>query len=85
MHPKIRELADTSQFSRRTVREAADYLPEDDAVLDAAIGEAVGRRDIMGLLLFVCAALSRDRPVLSCLRPHGLQLVAAAGPACCIA
>jgi|GEM_PF-733235 len=37
MHPKIRELADTSQFSRRTVREAADYLPEDDAVLDAAI------------------------------------------------
>ena len=30
-----------SQFSRRTVREAADCLPEDDAVLDAAIGEAV--------------------------------------------
>ena len=45
MHPKIRELADTSQFSRRTVREAADYLPEDDAVLDAAIGEAVARRE----------------------------------------
>ena len=47
-HPKIRELADTSQFSRRTVREATDYLPEDDAVLDAAIGEAVVRRDIRG-------------------------------------
>lgn len=30
MHPKIRELADTIQFSRRTVREAAGYLPEDD-------------------------------------------------------
>ena len=51
MHPKIRELADTSQCSRRTVREAADYLPEEDAVLDAAIGEAMGRRDIMWLLL----------------------------------
>ena len=47
MYPKTRELADTSQFSRRTVREAADYLPEEDAVLDAAIGEAMGRRDIM--------------------------------------
>ena len=51
MHPKIRELADTSQFSRLTVREAADYLPEDDAVLDAAIGEAVTRRDVMGFLV----------------------------------
>ena len=65
MHPKIRELADMSQFSRRTVREAADCMPEGDAVLGAAIGEAMGRRDIMGLLLLVCAALSRDRPVLS--------------------
>ena len=54
-----------SQFSRRTVREAADCMPEGDAVLGAAIGEAMGRRDIMGLLLLVCAALSRDRPVLS--------------------
>lgn len=45
MHPKIRELADTSQFSRLSVREAADHLPEDDAVLDAAIGEAVARRE----------------------------------------
>ena len=65
VHPKTRELADMSQFSRRTVREAADCLPEDDAVLDAAIGEAMGRRDIMGLLLLVCAALSRERPVLA--------------------
>ena len=65
MHPKIRELADMSQFSRRTVREAADYLPEEDAVLGAAIGKPMGRRDIMGLLLLVCAALSRERPVLS--------------------
>ena len=84
MHPKIRELADTSQFSRRTVREAADCLPEDDAVLDTAIGEAMGRRDIMGFLLFVCTALSHERSVLSCLLPHGSQLVAAAGPACCM-
>ena len=65
MHPKIRELADTSQCSRRTVREAADCMPEDDAVLDAAIGEAVARRDIMGFLLLVCAALLRERPVLA--------------------
>ena len=74
MHPKIRELADTSQFSRLTVREAADYLPEDDAVLDAAIGEAVTRRDVMGFLLLVCAALLRERPVLSRHLPRGLQL-----------
>lgn len=75
MHPKIRELADTSQFSRRTVREAADYLPEDDAVLDAAIGESVGRRDIMGFQFLICAALSRGRPVLSRHLPRGLQRV----------
>lgn len=56
MHPKTRELAVISQFSRRSVREAADCLPEDDAVLSAAIGEAMGRRDIMGLVLIVCAA-----------------------------
>ncbi|MGL4401914.1 MAG: SEC-C metal-binding domain-containing protein [Luteolibacter sp.] len=85
MHPKIRELADTSQFSRRTVREAADYLPEDDALLDAAIGEAVTRRDIMGFLLLVCAALLRERPVLSRHLPRGLQLVSATAPACCLA
>ena len=60
-------------------------MQDDVAVLGAAIAEAVGRRDIMGFLLFVCAALSRDRPVLSCHLPHGLQLVAAAGPACCLA
>ena len=48
MHLKIRELADTSQFSRRSVREAAEYLPEKDAVLDPPIGEAVVWCDIMG-------------------------------------
>ena len=62
MYPKTRELADTSQFSRRTVREAADCLPEDDAVLDAAIGEAVGRCDIMVFFLLIKAVHGKTHP-----------------------
>lgn len=46
-------------------------------MLDAAIGEAVTRRDIMVFLLLVCAALLREQQVLSRNLPRGLQLVSA--------
>ena len=52
---------------------------------DAAIGEAVARRDIMAFLLLVCAAFLRERPVLFRQLPRGLQLVAVSDPACCLA
>ena len=52
---------------------------------DAASGEAVVRRDIIGILFLVCAAFLRERPVLFRRLPRGLQLVAVSGPACCLA
>jgi hypothetical protein len=34
MHPKIREVIDTSQYCRPTIREIGAFLPEDDAEYD---------------------------------------------------
>ena len=63
MTPELRDLIARSPYTQATVREVAALLPEDDAGLDAQIGDPVARCDGVEFVVMVMAALSLGRPV----------------------
>lgn len=85
MHPKIREIIDTVPYSRATMREAGQFLPEDDAEFDQWLGEAVAKRQSLDFFYLIGAGLDLGRPVSSRHLAHGLQLLPAHYLAGCLA
>ena len=72
MKPEVHEFIDQAPLSRASVEGLAGMLPEDDAELDNWISEIVRESDQKAFMLFVIAALSRERPV------HARHLVSGA-------
>ena len=62
MKPEARALLENVPICRATVAELAAILPEDDAQLDAWIGETIRRGDGMALMLLALTVFSRERP-----------------------
>jgi len=85
MHPKIREIIDTSQYCRPTIREIGALLPADDAEYDEWLAEAVRRHDQLEFLYLVAAGMLHERPVSSRHLARGLQLLPNCETAGCIA
>ncbi|MEO5917914.1 MAG: SEC-C metal-binding domain-containing protein [Luteolibacter sp.] len=75
MHPRIREIINTSNFYHASVIEAGSLLPEDDAELDGWIGKAVEEHDIGGFTYLVLPAIHLGRKVASRHIEGGLQLM----------
>ena len=63
MSPELRQLLNRSKFHRGAVDAVAALLPEDDAALDALIGETVREKDQAGFIYITLAALQAERKV----------------------
>ncbi len=84
MTPELREYVETHKLIHPTLKRVAEMLPEDDAELDALIGQTVEEGHAFGFVAVVFSALSVGRPVDgrhlregTCLMPHGQYLAQA--------
>ncbi len=72
---ELQDLIAQAPYTRATIQTLAERLPEEDAALDALIGEAVQRSDDVLFIELVMAALSRGRPVAARHLARGAMLL----------
>lgn len=84
MHPRIREIIETSNFCHASVKEVAALLPENDAELDGWIGQVVEEHDALAFFYLLASASHLGRKVDCRHLEGGMQLMPHSGYCSCL-